>query len=258
MNLYSIRMRAACCGEHISGAERIAAPEHLDTLSASLTRRALDHSKGIPDEIHITIEAIRPESVRHLPLPDMTTVQVVDVATGRQAARAELLRAGVGSAAIDQAMDTLASGAGMRGAMLIDAESGARLEPDRQRGVRASRMDLAPDAEGELHTLLASRGLDNAHVREALVLASKVMHLPGFVAELCWSDDPDYSAGYVCTPGRGYVRYPQLKSLGDPHGGRAFFVRGDQFNGAAVLTYLEQTPVLCSRVGVIHPDEVWP
>lgn len=261
--LFSIRMRASRRGEHISGAERIAAPEQLDQLSAALMRRALEHSRGVPDDIRITVEVVDPSTVVYLPLPDITTVRVADVATGRQAALAELTRAGVSEAAAIRAMGLLAHGAApdggpLRGAMLVEAASGARLEPDPQRGVRASHMDLAPAAATQLHALLAERGLDNEHVREALVLATKVMHLPGFVAELCWSDDPDYSAGYVCTPGRGYVRFPFLKPLGDPHGGRAFFVRGNDFQQTVALEWLQRTVVLCDRVGTIRQDETWP
>ena len=34
-------------------------------------------------------------------------------------------------------------------------------------------------------------------MREALVLASKVQSAEGIVGELCWSDDPDDTIGYV-------------------------------------------------------------
>lgn len=253
--LYSIRMRASRCGEHISGAERIVRCEELDALSAVLTRRALAHPKGEPDDIRITIETVDPAAIVHLPLPDITTVVVADVASGRLAARQELLRAGVSATAVEQTMAALGSGCAMRGAMLVDAQSGARLEPDPLRGVRVSRMDLTAAAAAELHALLSPRGLDNPHVREALVLAAKVRATPGFVAELCWSDDPDYSAGYVSSPQRGYVRFPWLKPLGDPRGGRAFFVDCRHFDLAAALEWLERTPVLCDRVSAIHPDE---
>lgn len=260
--LFSIRMRATRGGEHISGAERISSQDDLAALSSQLTQRALDHARGVPDSVRVSIEAIDPQSIVYGRLPDVTTVRVADVASGRAAALTELTRAGVSASVARSTLQLLADGAnplggGLRGALLIDAESGARLEPDPARGVRASRMDLTPAAEAELRASLAARGLDNDHVREALVLAAKIQMMPDYVAELCWSDDPDYSAGYICTPSRGYVRFPWLKPLGDPNGGRAFFVHGSGFDRAAAIDFLQRTPVLFDRIGMIFPDEEW-
>jgi 6-carboxyhexanoate--CoA ligase len=145
----------------------------------------------------------------------------------------------------------------MRGAMLVDSQSGERLEPDRARGVRASRMDLTPAAELELRRGLAALGLDNLHVREALVLAAKVLAAPGMVAELCWSDDPDYTAGYVAAPALGYVRFPHLKPLGEERGGRAFFVRGENPDLPALIEHLEQAVLLVDTVGALHGASAW-
>jgi 6-carboxyhexanoate--CoA ligase len=260
---FSIRMRANRSGVHISGAERIVPAQELAEQSAVLTRRALEHARGEPDAIRISIDAIDPDKLVYGALPDITTVKVADVAAGRSAALAELRRAGVHERAARVTLQLLANGANpaggsLRGAMLIDAHSGARLEPDLSRGVRASRMDLGAQAALELRRTLALRGLDNEHVREALVLAGKVRMMPAFVAELCWSDDPDYSAGYVCSSQRGYVRFPWLKPLGDSSGGRAFFVRPDCFDRDAAIAFLERTPVLFEHLGVIHPDEEVP
>jgi len=255
--LYSIRMRASREGAHVSGAERIVPRDRLDAVAAVLTRRALEHAKGDADDISLHIEVLDPATIVHLSLPEVTTVQVASVEAGRSAALAELLRAGVSEAAARSAIATLADGVTLRGAMLVDAQRGSRFDPDPQRGVRASRMDLTPAAEEELHALLTPVALDNEHVREALVLAAKVSRMPGFVAELCWSDDPDYSAGYVCTQRRGYVRFPHLKPLGDHRGGRVFFVDARGFDPLAACAWLEKTPVLCDRVGILHPTETW-
>lgn len=260
--LFSIRMRASRCAAHISGAERIVTAEHLAALAADLTNRALQHSRGLPDEIRLTIEALPVTAVVRGRLPDITTVRVANLIEGRQAALNELASSGVTAEVAQRTIALLAGGAhpdggALAGAVVIDADSGVRLDPDPRRGVRASRMDLCPATHVVLRELLASHGLDNDHVREALVLAAKVMAMPGYVAELCWSDDPDYSAGYVCSPHRGYVRFPHLKALGDPHGGRAFFVRGN-FDFSAALSWLRGTPVLFDQVGVVHPDETWP
>lgn len=145
----------------------------------------------------------------------------------------------------------------MRGAILIDAADGRRLEPDPVRGVRASRMDLTPAAAQRLRQGLASLGLDNPHVREALTLAAKVLSTPGIVAELCWSDDPDYTAGYVASAHHGYVRFPHLKPLGDGRGGRAFFLRTEGLDLEAVIEHLERSVLLIDDIGALNGPRPW-
>ena len=86
---------------------------------------------------------------------------------------------------------------------------------------------------------------NNDHMREALVLASKVQSGEGIVGELCWSDDPDYTVGYVACNGT-YHRIPNMKELGSAIGGRVFFVRSD-IDRDSVIEYLEKTPVLVQR-----------
>ncbi len=86
---------------------------------------------------------------------------------------------------------------------------------------------------------------DNEHMREALVLASKVQSAEGIVGELCWSDDPDYTVGYVACNGI-YHRIPKMKELGSHIGGRVFFVRSE-IDRESVIEYLEKAPVLVQR-----------
>ena len=103
------------------------------------------------------------------------------------------------------------------------------------RGVRVSHMDSFDSyALG-----------DNEHMREALVLASKVQSADGIVGELCWSDDPDYTVGYVACNGV-YHRLPNMKEFGSDIGGRVFFVRSD-IDSESVIEYLERAPVLVQR-----------
>lgn len=259
---YSIRMHAALDGHHLSGGERLAGAAEVEGLAAALVRRALTHPRGQAEEIRLMVEAVPAASLIHGRLPDLRTIMVGDFRQGRRAATATLVRAGVAAGAAATAMETLAAGAapggrGMRGAMLVDAASGERLEPDPARGVRVSRMDLAPRAERELRAALAPVGLDNPHVREALVLAAKVLTAPGIVAELCWSDDPGYTAGYVAAPALGYIRFPHLKPAGEERGGRAFFFRREIFDLPRILECLERTPFLAAEAGAVHPATGW-
>lgn len=255
-------MHASRDGCHLSGCERLAGVADLDSLAAGMVRRALSHSRGRAEAIRLAIDLIPPEAIVAARLLDLRTVRVTDYHQGRQAARRMLLAAGIREAAVTAAMDWMIRGAApdgraMRGAMLIDADSGARLEADPGRGVRASRMDLSAAAARELRGRLAEQGLDNPHVREALVLATKVLAAPQVLAELCWSDDPDYTAGYVASREQGYVRFPHLKPLGDERGGRAFFVRAAGLDRDALVDFLEHAVVLIDRVGTIGGASDW-
>lgn len=257
---FSIRMRSSQTNEHISGAERLVPVGELQAAASAMISRALTHSRGNPDSIHITIESIPAKTILYGRLPDITTVNVADHPSGRQAARTELLRAGVSEVAADSAIQALKNGAApgmkvMRGAMLVDAATGERLEVDPARGVRVSRMDLTPDAVDTLSSALQKSGRDTVNLREALALAGKVLLSPGFVAELCWSDDPDYVAGYVASPARGYVRFPHLKERGDRLGGRAFFFHRPAFSLERLIAFLERRPVVFTAVGRLHDDE---
>jgi 6-carboxyhexanoate--CoA ligase len=75
------------------------------------------------------------------------------------------------------------------------------------------------------------------------------------IAELCWSDDPEYTAGYVASPKGGYLRIPQLKARGDIYGGRAFFLAAGS-DPLAAVNFLEQTPFLVTDVGHVRREEI--
>jgi 6-carboxyhexanoate--CoA ligase len=138
----------------------------------------------------------------------------------------------------------------MRGAVIMDARSGERLEPDQERGVRASRFDWSEEALKDIERDLKAVDLTHFRTREALALATKVAYAPGVVAELCWSDEPDYIAGYVASLQTGYVRFPRLKNIGNPKGGRVFFVNNhDALDVTKLIDYLQFFPVLISAAG---------
>jgi 6-carboxyhexanoate--CoA ligase len=180
---------------------------------------------------------------------DVVTVNSPDMSTGRSAASRILQSLGISEKSIMAALSLLSKGAApfghnMRGAMIIDAVNGERLEPDHERGIRASRFDWTDEALDTMTKKLAAIGLTHFRTHEALALATKVAHAPGIIAELCWSDDPDYTAGYVASPRIGYVRFPILKLQNDPRGGRAFFVDPGTLDMEAFIHYLQFEPVL--------------
>jgi 6-carboxyhexanoate--CoA ligase len=252
-DLYSIRMRASTGRSHLSGAERLVTRDRIDLTVSELVKRALSKQLD-PDQVIVTIDAINDIPVHSVPSLDLVHVNLHDLTACRENAERVLYACGVSPPAVLAAFRALEQGAApdggnMRGAMLIDTEKGERLEPDRARGVRVSRFDWSGEASGWIERELAALGLTHFRTKEALALATKVAHAPGIVAELCWSDDPDYTAGYVASRITGYVRFPQMKQTGNSRGGRAFFVRRDDLEGDILMTYLQETPVLIDRIG---------
>ena len=255
-DLYSVRMRASSSGKHVSGAERIVSSDKIDSTVSELIRRARGKS-NLPDNVVVNVESLGDARTQLFSALDVVTLNAADLQTGRSAAKRLLRSVGVSGLAIDFAIKYISggaapSGANMRGAMIIDAETGRRLEPDPERGVRASRFDWTDDACDAAEQMLSKKGLTHFRTREALALATKVVHAPGAIAELCWSDDPDYTAGYVASLKAGYVRFPMLKQPGDERGGRAIFVDHSVLDIEAMLSYLQNEVVLIADIGTCN------
>lgn len=239
--LYSVRMRAAQGGphekggHHISGAERIVKLEEVGAIAQSLADRALHHSKGTADFINITVDVIPFNEITYIDCLQVEEHRANTIVEAHQLAIELLQGPHITEVAIKNAITSLKElDSSMRGAMLVDATTGKRIDVG-NRGVRVSHMDsFDSEALG-----------DNDHMREALVLASKVQSAEGIVGELCWSDDPDYTVGYVACNGV-YHRIPNMKELGSDIGGRVFFVRAE-IDRDSVIAYLEKAPVLVQR-----------
>lgn len=245
--MYSVRMRSAeggaheAGGRHISGAERIVPQEMVAQTANAMLERAFSHTRGKADFINIVVEKIPEDTVQEVPLLSVHTTASLTVNASQQTAQSALVQAGVSPAAAQKGIEALLSLTdSMAGAMLVCAAAGKRLDDTGSRGVRVSRMDIA-DERG-FTTKLTERGINNTHVREALVLASKVAAAPDMVAELCWSDDPEYTTGYVASSA-GYIRIPNCKPYGSLLGGRVFFVKPDT-KLQSVIDYLRHQPVL--------------
>ena len=249
--LFAVKMRAARAGEHISGAERIVRADDIPALAAALAERALRHAKGEPDEIHLKVEEAG--EIVHLEALPVSTHVTHTPEEGRAVAVRLLADAGI--TRIDEIMALFAETYTMRGAMLLDADTLERLEPDPARGVRATYMDSAgkkrqecrfPDGQ-YLSGKRRSRRFDFSaknHFAEAVVLATKVANAPGIVGEICVSDDPDYVTGYVATKEIGYCRITTIKRKGDPCGGRIFLYRGPRKQVAETIRFLQRQCVL--------------
>lgn len=238
MDLYSVKMRASKDELHISGAENIICAKKIDSVVAALVKRAMNHSKGSSNFINLKIEKI--EAVEFLDPLKVTTINVENKEEGFRGIKKILELCGVKSDIVNCCVDTLCSIKDMRGAVILDIHTLERLEPDKKRGVRVTYMDLENrSADG----LLKSQKY-NTHFIEALVLATKVLKCPSIIAELCYSDDPDYTAGYVATKEMGYTRFDHLKEKGSEFGGRVFLFDSSKGSLEDCIYYLENEKII--------------
>ena len=235
---------------HISGAEGIYKDADAARIVGEYAMRAMHHPRGGPDRIVITVEKMRQKPFMTRTLP-VTTLKCRSVPEAQESISRILAASGISEKAVKSALGVVYGEKTMRGASLICAGSGKRIEPDRKRGVRATCLGITDAAERSLSALLSKEGLNNTTVKEALVLASKVAACSLILAELCVSDDPDYTTGYVSSRRYGYVRIPGIKRRGISGGGRVFFV-GDNADRGAVTCFLEETPLLVNRTSPVR------
>lgn len=247
MSIYSLKMRASkhtgSIQEHVSGAEKILPQQELPQQMEALLSRALHHAKGKADFINLKIEAVAPENLKYIEALPVSTHEAATPAEGRQFMCQIMAELGLTPDKCQKILELFQATYGMRGAMLLDVDTLERLEPDQQRGIRATYMDsIAP--KGEAKAICDGKN----HFQEALVLASKVLSAPNIIGELCMSDDPDYITGYIATRDNGYVRITKLKKMGCPDGGRIFLYRGPKSQVEDCIQYLQEQRVLVKNV----------
>lgn len=233
--------------EHISGAEGLYSASDIPIVAGRFFERALRHPKGRVDKIIVTAERIGQKPLIIPALPVRTVISKTPD-EGRRVVQEILFRLGITKKTLHTGFAIIEKG-GMRGASMISAEKGVRLEPDRQRGVRVSRLGITASASKTISSRLSRYGINTDTVKEALILASKVLSHRDIIAELCISDDPDYTTGYVASKKFGYVRIPHIKRKRDKTGGRALIVREDADIPSLVL-YLETMPVLIGKASL--------
>lgn len=255
-SLWSVRMRASrqvrsqksdirspvINETHISGAEGLYEFSEIPEITKEYSLRAVHHPRGRPDKILITAERVMRKPGR-VPLLAYRTVQCGSPEGARKVVEELLLTAGISRKAIRCGMRIVTCRAAMHGAALVLSGSAIRMEPDRQRGVRVSRLGIPGETERQLSRRLARQGINTTTVKEALTLASKVASCRHVLAELCVSDDPDYTTGYVASKIFGYVRIPCMKHKGSSSGGRVFFIK-EGADITRIVEYLERFPVI--------------
>ncbi|MEE6449261.1 6-carboxyhexanoate--CoA ligase [Gottfriedia acidiceleris] len=245
-NFFSVRMRASKNGAHenggthISGGELISTYDNLTNALNFLVEKALSHTRGKPDFMQIQFELIEEPITKLLPL-NTTTNKVESVDEGQILTKSLLKKSGVPNKSIEKAFQEIYEYPNLRGAILVDIWTGERIDDRHEKGIRVSRMDwLTTNFEkwANYYTIPRSQ-----RIKEALVLATKVSRHPATIAELCWSDDPEYTTGYVASKHLGYQRITNLKEYGDERGCRIFFVDG-RSDMQSYINYLEKQPII--------------
>ena len=240
MALYSVKMRSSKEDNHISGSENIVKKKDLEKAVNLLVKRALSHSKGSADFINIKIEELQKDGIERIMPLEVTTVDVENYKQGLNAMKLVLVNLGIDNEKADKILKLLIDAKDMRGAMLLDINTMERLEYDKNRGIRATYMDF----ENFNLSHLSKEKEYNSHFIEALALASKVINCPYIIGEVCYSDDPDYTAGYIASKKYGYMRFPHLKKLGDTSGVRIFVYDSSIDNLDKCIDYIENKRVI--------------
>lgn len=235
--MYSIKMRASQNSRHISGSEKIVTAQQLPDILHTVTKRALYHSLGQPDLINLKIQPVDKAEIICLPALQVTEHFSQTITENMQFIREKLAELIPGCC--DDIIQLLNNMPQMRGAILYDVHTRQRCEKDLQRGIRVTYMDAEIDSG-----MLKNKN----HFFEALILATKVAHAPGMLAELCISDDPDYVTGYFASLKHGYIRLSPVKEPGSSHGGRIFIFDSSEADAETVINYLEKTKVLVTDI----------
>ncbi len=243
--MWSVRMRASkkqnSKEKHISGAEGIYDYFQIEKVLKEYLKRAFEHSKGKPDKIVLTIEKIN-EEIKRVPVLPISNYLSNSTDESSKFIKDKLKSLGISEKAINIAFYVI-NNCHMRGATLIDALTGERLEKDKERGVRVSRIQM--EKSKKIRILRKIRNISTQPLRtiEALTIASKVISHHDVIAELCISDNPDYTTGYIASRDFGYLRITNIKNKGQHIGGRAFFIK-KPCDIEALIEYLERKPIL--------------
>ena len=76
--LYAVKMRASKSDAHLSGAERLVKKEQILPVSQSLLKRALNHTNGNADAVHLKIEAVECSEVLKVPSLPVTEMSAAN------------------------------------------------------------------------------------------------------------------------------------------------------------------------------------
>ena len=153
--LFSLKMRASQGERHISGVEKILTEKQLSASLGTLLTRALKHAAGEPDFINFKVEKLNPDSILHI---DALPVKTISAQTPEEGlSRMRGILDSIGIARSGEIVSLLRNLRGMRGAVLLDADTLERLEEDPRRGIRAMPSGRNPGSSGPRKTIFPKR-----------------------------------------------------------------------------------------------------
>jgi 6-carboxyhexanoate--CoA ligase len=243
-------MRIHRDGAHLSGAEDLVLEKDLGEKIQEFSRKLfpfLENATHLsPVQLIITVDPIPDGTILErnlLPVQIMNSHSKPETLTGLHSLLSEILQNGSASKILDIFHEEILSKKVRNGAFLI-TPSGKFLMSDLPDGVRTTHVGCEPGLRKHLEQELSSiLQKPNHRFLEALILSSKVLSSEDILLELCVSDDPHYSTGYMASRPFGYVRIPHLKPEGHAMGGRLYVVK-ENVDLPNLLGFLRTKPVL--------------
>ena len=236
---FSVRMRASLEGKHISGQERIVTKSRLEETILELHKRPSD--KWDFQSIKIELLNEKPKILEKSLQVKSYKFSCVPLAHSFIAGLLESEH-GINNSLTRKLISKLLSGVNkgwnLVGAWIIEPTTGEVLNPQPLKGIRTILFDWV-DRE-KVKKLLLEKGY-TLRTLDALALATKNVYC-GVEAEICISDDPNYTTGYIAAKKLGYIRITPIKEKGNPFGGRVYFVRRE--NLEKTLECLRKKPLL--------------
>lgn len=256
-------MRVHREGRHLSGAEDLVRSEDLaEKLEEFATRFApyanLPEDLGMPARCSITIDPVPAGTLREgtlLPVRRLLSRNEDETRSALPRLFSALLPEAASSRVLGFFTDVILGSPTRPGALLLTAD-GHPYPGGPPEGVRTTHVGCLPELRSAIDRAYSLILPPPSHrFSEALILASKVLSSPDILLELCASDDPRYTTGYLASRTTGYIRLPHLKKAGSPLGGRIYVVR----NGAdlpCLLSFLRSSPLLFTTQ--FPPSETFP
>ncbi len=249
---FSIRMRIHQEGTHLSGAEDLVPARDLDHVLSSFSDRLLPHllNDAIPPPQQIvTIDPVPGKEIRRkplLPVQFMESLSCDESEIGLREILDCLLPEGKTERIMEIFKQEIMGNLPRHGALIVTS-LGEPILAEGDSGIRTTHVGCEPSLRRALEEMLDNY-LEKPNHRfiDALVLASKVLASESVVAEICASDDPSYTTGYVASRPFGYVRIPHMKKAGYGRGGRLYVVF-PTLHLRTLINELRHTPVLFDR-----------
>ena len=253
-NLFSIRMRAFSGEKHLSGGEDLVGRSALAERMLALTNQGLDSTKNpdcAPPSLNIRVEPVDMSSLISgtlLPVHCLDsssrqeTVAFVEAALERVGRREALDP----SPLWDHFLRLLEGPEeGLSGVSFLFPD-GNRWIP-KERGVRVTHFGILPSLRQSLlqeanhHPAGSGR-----RFIDALQIASKIQTFSSALIEVCVSDNPEYTTGYMAVRDVGYLRLPHIKTAGNTSGGRLVLLSKnlDGKDRDDLVSFLSRTPIL--------------